>query len=74
MQSIFSIPTLDTVANEIIETNAAGEQVILTQNLQTKNLSGGVDHPVIVRPATDWVEVPQPLPQSQSPHNSAIAS
>ena len=63
---------MDTVANEIIETNA-GEQVILAPNLQSKNLSGG-DHPVIVRPATDWVEVPQPLPQSQSPHNSAIAS
>ena len=65
-----SIPTLDAVTNEMIETTEAGaEQVILASNIvQAKvTTSGGVTegHPVIVRPATDW---DMPNPQSQSPH------
>ena len=56
----FSIPQLDPVTNEIIETN---EQVVI-------NPRQGEHHPVIVRPAADW-EICQP--SSQSPHNQQIS-
>ena len=64
---IRSIPTLDNVANEMIENTEDGNQVILNSNLQSK----AGDHPVIVRPATDW-DITQP--QSQSPHNQTVES
>ena len=57
-----SIPQLDPVTHEIIETN---EQVIINSRQSEHH-----NHPVIVRPAADW-EICQP--SSQSPHNQQIS-